>query len=85
MPKKVVTNLKRGSAPDVIHVPKVCPKTGRRGFVDWIQAALALEQIQLRARRTIHDERSWYTCRFCSGVHLTTQDPADEEQLPHSA
>ncbi len=85
MPKKVVTNGKRDSAPNVIHVPAYCPRTGKRGFADWIEAALALEDIQLHSRRTIHEEQRWYDCKFCGSFHLTSQDVREEEQLPHSA
>jgi hypothetical protein len=68
------------------HTHSVCRTTGKRMFRDNIAAALALEAIQLRARRTIHDESRYYTCKFCDHVHLTSQDQRTELQgMKHSA
>jgi len=68
------------------HTHRVCRITGKFMFQDAIDASLALEAIQLRARRTIHNESRYYTCKFCDHVHLTSQDQRTELQgMKHSA
>lgn len=64
----------------------VCRVTGKAMLVDWISAELALEAIQLRARRTIHSESRYYDCKFCGAIHLTSQEQLTEVQgMKHSA
>lgn len=68
------------------HTNRVCRTTGKLMFMDNIDASLALEAIQLRARRTIHFESRYYTCKFCGHVHLTSQEQLTEVQgMKHSA
>ncbi len=68
------------------HTRRICRKTNRQILVDRISAELLLEHIQLNARRTIHDEKRSYYCRFCGGYHLTSQDKrAEIRDLPYSA
>lgn len=56
------------------HTPAICAKTRKVKFHDRIHAELTLENIQLRARRTIHDEKRSYYCEFCHGYHLTSEE-----------
>jgi hypothetical protein len=60
-----------------------CKKTGKTRYIDRIRADLVLENIQLRSRREIRDEKRSYRCSFCGGYHLTSQDRLTE--LPYSA
>lgn len=63
--------------------PRKCKKTGKVRYRDRIKAELVLEDIQLRSRREIRDEKRAYGCSFCGGYHLTSQE--QQTQLPYSA
>lgn len=65
------------------HTYGFCKKANRRIMVDRIAAELTLENIQLNARRTIHDEKRSYPCPFGDHWHLTSEDQRTD--LPHSA
>lgn len=63
-----------------------CIKTNKVRFQDRIAAELTLEHIQLRARRTIHNEKRSYPCEFCHGWHLTSREGSTpSRQIAHSA
>lgn len=65
------------------HTRALCRVTGKVKFRDRVEADLRLEHIQLRARRTIHDEKRSYRCNHCGSWHLTSEDL--KTPLPYSA
>lgn len=66
--------------------PGWCKQAKRKSWVDRIQADLVLEDIQLNARRTIHDECRSYHCKFGNHWHLTSEDRrAENRDMFHSA
>jgi hypothetical protein len=67
------------------HTFAICKKANRKILADRIQADLLLEYIQLNARRTIHDEKRSYPCKFGDHWHLTSQDAENKIQdIRHS-
>lgn len=69
----------------VEHLPRFCKTTEKVTYPDRIAADLQLEHIQLRARRTIHDESRSYECNHCRGWHLTSQEQRTQPRFGHSA
>jgi hypothetical protein len=79
-------NIKLLTDDGVEYLPTWCREARRKTYRDRIAADLQLEHIQLKARRTIHDEKRSYPCLFCRGWHLTSEDQRTENpRLPHSA
>lgn len=62
---------------------RLCPKHGKKILRDRVEAELLLEQIQLRSRREIHDEKRSHLCEFGFGWHLTSEEAKTEYR--HSA
>jgi hypothetical protein len=68
------------------HTRPICKEAKRAIFSDRISAQLALEDIQLFARRTIHDESRIYPCRFGNHWHLTSEkEQRTERRVCHSS
>lgn len=61
-----------------------CP-TSKVFYPDDIAATLALEKVQLRARREIHFENRTYKCNLCKGWHLTSHEQYTVPRIAHSA
>lgn len=62
------------------HTARYCFKAGKKILVDWVQAELTLEAIQLRSRREIHGETRTYKCKFGDHYHLTSEEQRTEVQ-----
>lgn len=68
------------------HTRPFCKRAKRNIYSDRISAELALEDIQLFARRTIHDESRSYQCRFADHWHLTSEkEQRTERRVCHSS
>jgi hypothetical protein len=59
-----------------------CKQANKKIMADRIQAELLLEDIQLNSRRTIHDEKRSYRCKWGDHWHLTSEELKNE--MPHS-
>lgn len=57
-----------------------CKKANKLILADRIAAELALEDIQLNSRRTIHDECRSYPCNFGDHYHLTSEEQRTERR-----
>lgn len=63
-----------------------CKRAGKKIMADRIQAALVLEDIQLKSRRTHHNEVRFYQCHFGNHFHLTSEEQRTEvRHRSHSA